>query len=81
MTEQPRAPTHREAIQAYDEAMRRFEATLQEFGSAIDTLWMAPLQAGPSDTQLALGTEVLVFVTQHLQTLIHVMERHHESQR
>jgi hypothetical protein len=58
--------------------MRRFEATLQEFGSAVDTLWMALRQAGPSDTQLALGTEVLVSLTQHLQTLIDILARHNE---
>jgi hypothetical protein len=79
MTEQPRAPTHRETVQAYNEAMRRFEATLQAFGSAIETLWLALRQGGPSDTQLALGTEVLVSVTQHLRTLINMMARQHEA--
>jgi hypothetical protein len=74
-------PTHRETVEAYDEAMRRFEATWQEFGRAVETLWLALCQAGPSDIQLARATEVLVFLTKHLQTLLDVMERDHESQR
>jgi hypothetical protein len=65
-------------MQAYAEAMRRFDATLQALGEAVCALWLALLQAGPSDPQLVRGTEVLVFVTTHLQTLINVMERHHE---
>jgi hypothetical protein len=74
-------PTHRETMQAYDEAMRRFEATLQALGEAVCALWIQLLQAGPSDPQLMRGTEILVFVTKHLQTLINIMERHRDPRR
>jgi hypothetical protein len=70
------APPHTETVQAHSDAMRHFEATHQAFGRAVDDLWTRLHQAGPSDLQLRFSTEVLVYVTQHLQTLIDVMERH-----
>jgi hypothetical protein len=74
-------PTHAETVQAHNDALRHFEATHQAFGRAVERLWTRLLQAGPSDRQLRISTEVLVYLTRHLQTLINVMERHHDITR
>jgi hypothetical protein len=70
-------PSHADIVQAHLEATRRFQATYHAFGDAVTQLWLALQLAHPNDTQLTIGTRTLVHLTQHLQTLIDVMERHH----